>query len=703
MSSMTMVPWNERASGSVKLVGGLCVFLAVITWLVFGQTRHHEFVNYDDQTYVFENPAVASGLTFQGVTWAFTHSHAQNWHPLTTISHMFDCQLYGLKAGGHHLTNVLLHIIAVILLFLVLDQMTDAPWRSAFVAAVFAIHPLHVESVAWIAERKDVLSAVFFMLTLAAYVRYTARRTLSSYVIMSILFACGLMSKPMLVTLPFVLLLLDYWPLGRNLRSDVRRQTSEIGGHTAGFEKQTWLRLILEKVPLFALAAGSCLATTLAQTEALNSFADLPLRLRIGNALVTYVIYVWKMFWPTRLAIFYPHPYNRLPFAEIALVVALLLGVTALAFALRKSRPYLIAGWLWYLVMLAPVIGIVQVGDQARADRYTYLPQIGLFIAVTWAVADLFPRRSYRKLVLASASTLIIAALATAAWKQTTYWKNSESLWTHAIAVTSGNDIAHSNLGLFFMQQGRMGEADSHFKQALDLIGTTPTGRSILSAARVHNNLGLLRAESGQLDEALSHYEEALNLIGDKPTSRNRPSAALAHSNLGNALLQKGQVNDAIAHQRNAVELDPDYADGHYNLGTALLRKHEIDEAIVHYERSLQIAPLSAETMNNLAWVLATCPEASLRNGQKAIELAQKADQLSRGQSPVFSRTLAAAYAETGRFNDAIAAAQRSLQLANDQNNSALASKLQKEINLYRANHPRRDLGLTNKHPTERF
>ncbi len=354
---------------------GVCIILVAITWLVFGQTIRYDFVNYDDNEYVYANPAITSGLTLHGITYAFSGRHAKNWHPLTTLSHMLDCQLWGVRAGGHHFTNVVFHTIAVVLLFLVLKQMTGATiWQSAFVAALFAIHPLRVESVAWISERKDVLSGVFFMLTLGAYARYARYPSFGRYLTVSILFALGLMSKSMLVTVPFVLLLLDYWPLNR-------------------FTKRSSRQLILEKVPLLALSAAAGVATLLVQRSSLAVVERLPVVSRIGNGLVSCVIYVKQMIWPVGLAVFYPHPGDQLPVWEIGLAIALLAMVSAGAVALRRKSPYLITGWFWYLVMLLPVIGLIQVGSQGHADRYTYLPQIGLYVLLAWGTTDALASR----------------------------------------------------------------------------------------------------------------------------------------------------------------------------------------------------------------------------------------------------------------------------------------------------------------------
>jgi hypothetical protein len=381
--TLPIEPVNYRA------VFGVCIFLLGAIWVVFGQTLGHGFVNYDDEEYVYGNPQVIHGLNLKGVEWAFTHSVMGNWHPLTVMSHMLDCQFYGLHAGGHHLTNLLLHAATAILLFLVLRQMTGALWPSAFVAAVFAIHPLRVESVAWVAERKDVLSGLFFMLTLVAYVRYVRKPpSLGRYLMVMFLFALGLMCKPVFVTLPFVLLLLDYWPLNRVPTATDCRNHFPIPR-----------RLILEKLPLFGLAAASCAATLFTQTFALPSFEQISLPLRVGNALISYVTYLGQMFWPSGLAVFYPFAARDVGVARVVLSLVVLAGISTGVFVLRR-RPYLLTGWLWYLIMLAPVIGIVQVGGQAQADRYTYLPQIGLYLLLTWAAADLCAGWRYRRVVL---------------------------------------------------------------------------------------------------------------------------------------------------------------------------------------------------------------------------------------------------------------------------------------------------------------
>jgi Flp pilus assembly protein TadD len=727
---------HRKAAGTRGLSLGVCLFLIAITWLVFGQTLGHEFVNFDDHVYVYENPVITGGLTLPGIIWAFRHSHARNWHPLTTISHMLDCQLFGLNAGGHHFTNVFLHTIAVVLLFLVLRDMTSsgravaggdqrswlqsqgALWPSAFVAALFAIHPLHVESVAWISERKDVLSGLFFMLTLGAYVRYARQPSPARYVMMSILFGLGLMSKPMLVTLPFVLLLLDYWPLGRGQRFATANPSfggPEIRGSPRRIrlsDRRLAVRhgefvrwrirdqkfatanpsfggLVAEKIPLLALSAASCLATLLVQRKAAGSIDQLPFAWRANNAIVTCVVYIWQMFWPVKLAVFYPHPDDRLLFWQVSLALALLIAITTTVIALRQKRPYLITGWFWYLGMLVPVIGLVQVGEQARADRYTYLPQIGLYLALSWAIGDLSASWRRRREILGVGAAVVIAALTWCAWIQTSYWENSETLWTHTLAVTTDNDVAHNNLGFIFSRRGELDEAISHFQTALNIRANNPQTHYNLGSALVHNNLANAFLRKNLLDEAIVHYEKAVEL---------RPDYADAHYNLGSALLQEGRIDEAIAHWERTLSLQPNDAEAHTTLGNALRRKGEIGQAIAHYETALEIAPRSVSTLNNLAWTLSTCPDASLRNGVKAIELAQESDQLAGGKNPISIRTLAAAYAENGRFTDAIETVQHALQLATAQDNFALANKLAKDLDLYRTKFPLRDFGLTNAH-----
>ena len=643
----------------------VCLGLVAATWAVFGQTLAHDFVNFDDHVYVYDNPLVTRGLSTEGIIGAFTHTHARNWHPLTTVSHMFDCQLFRLNAGGHHLTNVILHTISVLLLFLVLKQMTGGIWQSAVVAGLFAIHPLHVESVAWIAERKDVLSAVFFMLTLAAYARYVRAPSAPRYLLVALFFAFGLMSKPMLVTLPFVLLLLDYWPLGR-----IGDQKSEVGSRLR--------RLITEKIPLFALSALSCIATLLTQRQGPNSIDQLPFLWRLNNTFVSYVTYIWQMLWPTRLAVFYPHPNNRLPLVEVLAAIAFLVGISLLVTYLRRTKPYLVTGWFWYLGMLVPVIGLVQVGEQAHADRYTYLPQIGLYIMIAWTVGDLLlestPR--VRGALVGVAAALAIVSLGVRAFGQASYWKNSETLWNHTLTVTGQNDVAHNNLGFLFLRKGELDKAISEFQAALNIRSRNTETHYSLGAALIQNNLGNALARKQLWEEAIDHLQEAVRL---------RPDYADAYFNLGSVLFQQGRIDQAIAQWQKALAIRPTDAEAHRSVASALRKQGNVKEAIAEYEQALNVVPEDSVALNNLAWILATSSDASMRDGARAVTLAVKAVQASGGRDPNFLRTLAAARAEAGQFAEAVATAEAAKALASTQSKPELASRLEEEVTLYRA------------------
>jgi tetratricopeptide (TPR) repeat protein len=670
----------------------VCLALVAITWFVFGQTLRHDFVDFDDHVYVYQNPVITRGLSVDGVLGAFTHPHARNWHPLTTISHMLDCQLFGLKAGGHHFTNVVLHTIAVLLLFFVLKQMTGAFWPSAFVAAVFAIHPLHVESVAWVSERKDVLSAVFFMLTLGAYVRYVRKPSLGRYLAVALCLALGLMSKPMLVTVPFVLLLLDYWPLERFS------------------EKRT--RLVLEKIPLLALSAPSCIATLLVQHYAKGAMDQLPFAWRLSNAAVSYVAYIWQMSWPVQLAPFYPHPNDQLPLWQVLLANAFLIAVSVLAIHWRKERPYILTGWFWYVGMLVPVIGLVQVGEQARADRYTYLPQIGLYVLIVWGVTNLIAPtimrnsglrlgatgvravtrrtrevradgphgRGYQPLYAAIGAAILIA-LSWRAFVQTSYWKNAEMLWNRTLAVSPANDMAHNNLGFLFLRRGELDQAISHFEKALEIRSSHAFTQYNLGGALIENNLATALTRKGLLEEAIDHYEKAAKM---------RPDYGDVYLNLGSVLFGQGRTDQAIALWQKAATTQPEDGGFHTVLGNAFLKKGLRKDAIAEYKLAARSSPQDPLPRNNLAWLLATCADASIRNGAKAIELASQAVHLSRGADPSCLRTLAAANAEAGRFSEAIKVAQQGKEIATSHGNLQLANVLQGDIALYQLDLPLR-------------
>ena len=490
---------------------------------------------------------------------------------------MLDCQLFGLDAGAHHFVNVLLHIINTLLLYILLRRMTAAPWRSAAVAAFFALHPLHVESVAWVAERKDVLSACFWMLTLLAYVRYVERPNAGRYSLALGLYALGLMAKPMLVTLPFVMLLLDYWPLGRTRWVDAANRKNT---------PAPLRRLFWEKLPFLALAAASCLATVWAQRAegAVMPLETVPLGARAVNAVVSYVRYLGKAFWPVDLAVFYP--YRLWPMRMVVGATAALLGVTGGVIWRARREPYLVVGWLWYLGALAPVIGLVQVGSQSMADRYTYIPLIGLFIMAAWCVPSPTIGQRVARIVATAAAAMLLLVCAVLSRHQLGYWKNSETLFRHALAVTTRNNIAHGALGNVLLHQGRLADAVFEYRAALRL---NPND------AGAHNNLGLALARQGKTDEAMAEYRAALQI---------NPRYAEAHTNQGYLLAERGQTEQAIAEYMVALQIKPDDVEAHDNLGNALVRLGRTAEGMTEYEAAIRINPEFAKAHYNLANVL---------------------------------------------------------------------------------------------------
>jgi Flp pilus assembly protein TadD len=552
------------------------VALIAVNIAVYAPVVHHEFVTWDDPQYLLGNPHVSGGLTGSGVRWAWTSGYASNWHPLTWWSHMLDVQMYGMSAGPHHVTSLLLHIVNTLLLFGLLHAMTGRLGPSAFVAALFAAHPLHVESVAWVSERKDVLSTLFWMLTVWAYLRYLRRPRLGRYALMAAVFVLGLMAKPMLVTLPFVLLLLDVWPLGRVTLAWSTPQRSRV------------VELVREKLPLIALAAASSIITFVVQRQggAVAASEALPLGDRVANALVSYMRYIGRMLWPARLAAVYP--FSR-PLPEWW-VVGSLLGFLAMSIAaIRAGRryPYVAVGWLWYVGTLVPVIGIIQVGSQAMADRYTYVPLVGLFIVVAWGAVDLCARWPYRRQVLAVAAGLAIVVCSVQARVQVEYWRNSLALWGHTVDVTRDNFIAQNGLGDALASQGRVDEAIAHLSEAVRINPDFPPAQ---------NNLGVELKRQRHLGEAIDHYSQAL---------RTKPDFAEAHNNLANALDEEGRTSEAITHYTEALRIRPDYAEAHNGLGVALAKEARLGEAVDHFSAAMRIKPDSVDAYNNLGIALA--------------------------------------------------------------------------------------------------
>jgi Tfp pilus assembly protein PilF len=534
----------------------ICVGLTLLTVAVYAPVRGHEFVSFDDPAYVRINPHIAHGLTWEAVRWAFTSRYEANWHPLTWISHMIDVSLFGMDAGAHHVTSLVLHVANTLLLFDVLRRMTGALGRSAFVAALFAVHPLHVESVAWVAERKDVLSTLFWMLTLEAYVAWVRDPKPRRYALIVLCFAAGLMSKPMLVTLPFTLLLLDAWPL--------RRMTDAASAR----------RLVVEKIPLFALAAASSVVTFLVQRGA-GAVAGLdanPIDVRVANAMVSYVAYVRNMFCPTGLYALYVHE-RPFPMWKGVAAASVVTFVTVLAVRQARQRPWFVVGWLWFLGTLVPVVGLVQVGMQSMADRYTYVPLIGLFVAVAWEATDLVGRRRPRGLALPAVAAAVTLACAFLARRQVETWKDGETLWRHAVDVDPGNAAARNNLGTTLCDLGRFDEAVLEFRE---FVRISP------DSVDAHHNLGYALMKSGKLGEATVHLQDALRLD---------PAFADAHENLGYTLRLQGRLPEAVVRLREALRLRPDFAAAHRDLAGVLAEQGLIDDAIREYDEALRIAP----------------------------------------------------------------------------------------------------------------
>jgi protein O-mannosyl-transferase len=652
------------------------VALAAVTLIAFEGVRHNDFVHYDDNVYVLENPHVLKGLTAEGARWALTTGHAANWHPLTWFSHMLDCEVFGLNPIGHHFVNVFLHVVNVLLLFWLLHSATAAVWPSLFVAAAFALHPTHVESVAWLAERKDALSGLFFMLTVAAYLKYAAGPGLRRYLLVIVAFGLGLMSKPMLVTMPFVLLLLDYWPL-RRLRlptaSDAASPLTAAAEHLSG-SPMGLRRLLVEKVPLIILAAASSVITIVAQRGggAVVTLESLPFSSRLANAVCSCVGYLGMLFLPHDLAILYPYPAAGLPAWQVAGSAIVLVGITAGVLWLARRRPYLPVGWFLYLGMLFPVIGLVQVGTQALADRYTYLPSIGIFIMLAWGVADLIGQRRLLQVAAAAVAGAVLAALLVCTRLQIPYWKDDLALFGHALAVTQNNYVMHSNLGYALQHRGKLDEAIDQCRKSLSI-------KSDYSQA--HGNLACALHAQGKLAEAIVSYRRALELS---------PNNASTHDNLGSALALQGKFNEAIEEFRQALRLAPDFVGAQDNLAKALLMTGQLAESAKYFRASLRLSPDRPMIINDLAWILATGPDSTAADHEEAVRLAEHAAELTSRRDPVILDTLGAAYASTGRFDQAIRNGESALVLASagQAQSQDLAEGIRQRLKLYRQNKP---------------
>jgi Flp pilus assembly protein TadD len=644
-----------RAGGPGKRVWQalLIPVLALLPLATFGPHLGKVFILYDDDEYLALNGAIQHGLTWAGVRWALTTGHAANWHPLTWLSHMADVSLFGMNPIAHHAIGLLWHVVNTILLFVVLRSLTGSSWRSAWVAALFAVHPAHVESVAWAAERKDLLSAAFGLSAMWAYGRWVRERGVVRYLVLLLLFAAGLMSKPMLVSLPIVLLLLDFWPLGRWSPGKPER---------AG--------LILEKVPLFLMAAASAVVTFLVQRAggAVRSFGSFPLSARIGNALVAYTGYLKMLVWPANLAVFYPHPGAVLPAWKVLGAALLLAGLSAGAFALRRRAAFLIVGWLWFLVTLFPVIGVVQVGYQAMADRYTYLPFVGLFVAVAWGLSAIASRWRSGSLALRASAIAVLAAAAFGAAAQARYWKNSETLFLHAIAITKNNSVAHNNLGQYYNEAGRPAEALPHLSEAVRIDPEKPQN---------HNNRGVSLFLLGRFEEAFLEFSQAL---------RFQPNDALVLGNLARTRFVQGEIPDSIRFYEAVIARAPEAAEPRGKLAVALLMEGKLEPALRQLQRECVLSPADAECRQLLADVAAfkrNPDDASLGRFRKFLAAAHMDASVAlsaRGKNPeadfhlrkaieVFPASAAAhielgrRLVKEGRFDEAGAEFQRALEI----------------------------------------
>lgn len=608
----------------------ICLFLVAASLIVYSHVITHEFINYDDGVYITENAHIKDGFTLENIKWAFTTGHAANWHPLTWLSHMLDIEIYGLNPMGHHWTNLQIHVVNSILLFLVFKMMTGALWRSAFVAALFALHPLHVESVAWVSERKDVLSTFFWILSMWTYMHYIRHSNKKQYLLLILFFTIGLMSKPILVTLPFVLLLLDFWPLSR-FQSTTKRHYN--------FSYKTLAGLVWEKLPLFALSAISCIVTFFVQQHGgtVRSLEAVPLDLRFANALFSYLSYLGKTIWPQNLALIYPFPSISM-FWQIILSLPLIICISLMVIRLARSFPYLVTGWLWYLGTLLPVIGLVHVGIQSMADRYTYIPLIGIFIIVAWGLEDISCRWRSQKTYIALLSGAVLTLCMVGTWLQVQKWQNSITLLNHTINVTRNNSMAHYVFGLALDQQGR-------------------------------------------LEEAVLQYNKAIKI---------RPKFAMAHNNLAAAFSRKRKLKEAIYHYNQALQIDPNYAKAYYNLAKTYLKLNKTETAIHYLQEALRINSDMTIALFNLSWIYATSENEKTRNGIKAVGIAEKLCRLTKYKQPLGLDTLAAAYAEAGKYDAAAFTAEKALELALLCGPDELVSGINKRLSLYKSGQPYR-------------
>jgi len=597
----------------------IVLILIVLTLSAYWQVQNLEFVNYDDQLYVTHNFKTRAGITWSNISYSFTDIRTSNWHPLTMMSHMLDWELFNDKAGGHHWTSLIIHILNTVLLFLFLSKSTGTIWRSALVSALFAVHPINVESVAWIAERKNVLSTFFWLLTMLFYIGYVKRPGWKTYLPVVICFALGLMSKPMLVTLPFVLLLIDYWPLNR---TEIDTQNETVVQPFFKNRRDPLSFLLLEKIPLFVLTTISIIVTVYAARNAstIVHFNLIPMSQRINNAILSYALYLKQLFWPNDLTVLYLHA--DLQIIEILPAAFLLIVVTGICCRYYKQYPYLIFGWFWYLGTLVPVIGIVQVGSQSMADRYAYIPFIGMFISLSWVAADLV-RNRLLKIIAVFFIVFVLIGLSVATHKQISYWKNSFTLFERALRVTNGNAIALIGMGNELIKQGKIDDAILYFQEAIKVNPKNPVNyvaflslghalslqkkdaeaieafRKSLAinptCTEAYHKLGFVLFQSGRVDEAIAAYQKAIAFNSDYPTY---------HDSLGNAYIRQGKTEKAINEYKEVLRIQPDNAGAHNNLGMLFMQQGKVEQALEHYQEALRIQPLFANAHYRLSIIL---------------------------------------------------------------------------------------------------
>jgi Tfp pilus assembly protein PilF len=606
------------------------LLLAFITLAVFLPVGRFDFVNFDDPDYVTENPVVKNGLTPPGIVWAFAGFHAANWHPLTWLSHMADCTLFGLNPAAHHFVNVLFHAANAALLCALFFRLTGGLWPSALVAALFAWHPLHVESVAWVSERKDVLSTFFALLAMLSHVKSMQSHSRRDHWLALAWFSCSLLAKPMFVTLPFVLLLLDFWPLRRM--------------PVFGFQFSTWKNLVSEKILYGAAVIPLCVVTCLAQRGAMATLEHVPFSLRMENALLAYAGYLGKIFWPVKLSFFYP--LVTAPRWQALAATAALAAISVLAWRARRRMPFLPVGWFWFLGTLVPVIGLVQVGEQAMADRYTYFPAIGIFLIIAFGAQELAGRFPAAKKIGIAAAGLVLAGCVGLTEKQLQFWRSDETLFAHAIAINPGTEIAHLNLGVVYEKQGRPDDAMREYRTALAI---NPRRE------HTHNNIANLLDLAGQPAAALAEYAAALRL---------NPSSVTTHLNLGTQRFELGQFTEAAAEFGEAARLAPADARVPYQNARLLLKQGRDVEAVAELRRSIQLEPNNFKVLAFAARVLATDEAAGVRDGAAALDFARRANALTDGAHPLALDVLGMALAESRDFTNAAACAQKIIELA---------------------------------------